>query len=225
MTADILAKALGGRKVGGGWMARCPAHDDREPSLSIIDSKGVKVLVRCHAGCDQADVIAALRSLGIWNNDEPRKGLCSGKSSRSVARGPDHNTAKRIEAAFDLWRATKPADGTPVERYLHSRGLHEKPPPILRFHAGLKHPSGGIWPAMMALVTNGANGTPIAVHRTFLAHNGGRKAPVEPQKMMLGPCRGGAVRLADPHWRFEPWSRETAPITPSATTIRPGNER
>jgi putative DNA primase/helicase len=36
---------------------------------------------------------------------------------------------------------------------------------------------------------------PLAVHRTFLARDGDGKAPVEPAKMMLGPCRGGAVRL------------------------------
>ena len=72
------------------------------------------------------------------------------------------------------------------------------PPDALRFHAGLKHPSGGIWPAMVALVTGGADGTPLAIHRTFLSRDGGGKAPVDPQKMMLGPCRGGAVRLADP---------------------------
>ena len=69
---------------------------------------------------------------------------------------------------------------------------------MLRFHAGLKHPSGGRWPAMVALVTRGSDGTPLAIHRTFLAREGGGKAPVDPQKMMLGPCRGGAVRLADP---------------------------
>ena len=33
------------------------------------------------------------------------------------------------------------------------------------------------------------------VHRTFLARNGRGKTPIEPTKMMLGPCRGGAVRL------------------------------
>jgi hypothetical protein len=70
--------------------------------------------------------------------------------------------------------------------------------PALRFHAGLKHPSGGVWPAMVALVTQGATGLPIAVHRTFLAHDGGGKAPVDPAKMMLGPCRGGVVRLGEP---------------------------
>jgi putative DNA primase/helicase len=60
MTAETIARALGGRKAGQGWIAHCPAHDDRQPSLSIRDVDG-KVLVRCHAGCDQRDVIAALK--------------------------------------------------------------------------------------------------------------------------------------------------------------------
>ena len=51
---------------------------------------------------------------------------------------------------------------------------------------------------MVALVTRGADDTPLAIHRTFLARDGGGKAPVDPQKMMLGPCRGGAVRLGEP---------------------------
>src|SRR5207249_5566087 len=32
----------------------------------------------------------------------------------------------------------------------------------------------------------------------FLNREGTGKAPAEPQKMMLGPCRGGSVRLAPP---------------------------
>jgi hypothetical protein len=35
MTAEAIAKALGGSKTGGTWTARWPAHDDREPSRSI----------------------------------------------------------------------------------------------------------------------------------------------------------------------------------------------
>jgi hypothetical protein len=66
----------------------------------------------------------------------------------------------------------------------------------LRFHAGLKHPSEGIWPAMVALVTRATDDAPLAIHRTFLARDGSGKASVDPQKMMLGLCRGGAVRLA-----------------------------
>src|SRR5689334_20083592 len=66
MTAEAIAKALDGRKTGGSWTARCPAHDDRTPSLSIRESDGDKVLVHCHAGCDQRDVIAALKEQGLW---------------------------------------------------------------------------------------------------------------------------------------------------------------
>jgi hypothetical protein len=62
MTAEIIAKALGGRKAGTAWIAPCPAHKDREPSLSIKDAEGGKLLVHCHAGCDQSQVIAELRS-------------------------------------------------------------------------------------------------------------------------------------------------------------------
>src|SRR4051794_33867042 len=51
---------------------------------------------------------------------------------------------------------------------------------------------------MVALVTHGVTGSPVAVHRTFLALDGCGKAPVEPAKMMLGPCRGGVVRLCQP---------------------------
>jgi putative DNA primase/helicase len=196
MTAEAIAKALGGRKAGGGWTARCPAHDDRAPSLSIRDADDNKVLVRCHAGCDQERVIAALRRRGFWAENGPRT-LSRMARRTPIEHNPDHDDAKRTQAALAIWQSAKPAQGTPVETYLASRGISLPSPDALRFHASLKHPSGGIWPAMAALVTNGADGTPIAIHRTFPAHDGGGKAPVEPQKMMLGPCRGGAVRLAD----------------------------
>jgi hypothetical protein len=196
MSAETIAKALGGRNAARGWTARCPAHNDRKPSLSICDADDGTVLVRFHAGCDQHDVIAALQSRHVWNNNDRRHGPRAHKSNHSVANEPDEDTRKRIEAALVLWRATQPADGTLVERYLRSRGLHDVPPSILRFHAGLRHPAGGFWSAMVALVTGGVDDAPIAIHRTFLARDGAGKAQVEPSKMMLGPCRGGAVRLA-----------------------------
>lgn len=197
MTAETIAKALGGRKAGGGWAARCPAHDDRTPSLSIRDADDNKVLVRCHAGCDQERVIAALRTRGLWPEYSPRP--FSRPALRFIANDrPNRDDARRSEVALAIWQSSKPGQGTPVETYLASRGMRLLPPDALRFHAGLKHPSGGIWPAMVALVTSGSDATPLAIHRTFLARDGGGKAPVDPQKMMFGPCRGGAVRLADP---------------------------
>ncbi len=49
------------------FTACCPAHDDRNPSLSVRDSNG-KMLVRCFAGCTQEEVIGALRDLGLWHS-------------------------------------------------------------------------------------------------------------------------------------------------------------
>jgi hypothetical protein len=194
MKAEAIAKALGGRKAGGGWMARCPAHDDREPSLSIRDADDGKVLVRCHAGCDQEWVIAALRSRRLWGKNGDRQFMRIGPRIPANDR-PERDDTTRSEAALAIWQASTPAGGTLVETYLVSRGLHILLPPTLRFQAGLKHPSGGIWPAMVALVTRGADDAPIAIHRTFLGRDGANKAPVDPQKMMLGPCRGGVVQL------------------------------
>jgi hypothetical protein len=85
-----------------------------------------------------------------------------------------------------------------VETYLKSRRLHLQLPATLRFHAALKHHAGSFWPAMVALVSRGPDDIPLAIHRTFLARDGSGKAPVESQKMMLGPCRGGVVRLGAP---------------------------
>ena len=49
MTAEDIAKVPGGRRAGASWMARCPAHNDREPSLSIRQAEDGTMLVRCHA--------------------------------------------------------------------------------------------------------------------------------------------------------------------------------
>jgi hypothetical protein len=48
------------RKSGPGWVARCPAHEDRSPSLSIREGDDGRVLVHCHAGCTTDKVCASL---------------------------------------------------------------------------------------------------------------------------------------------------------------------
>ena len=59
MNADRIADGLKARRSGSGWVAKCPAHEDSNPSLSIGEKDG-KVLVHCHAGCSQRDLIEAL---------------------------------------------------------------------------------------------------------------------------------------------------------------------
>lgn len=196
MTAETIARALGGHRAGATWMARCPVHEDRSPSLSISVGGGGKVLVRCHAGCDQRDLIAALQERGLWPTTGRLLGIAR-KPRRRIAEARDAEGIRRSAAALAIWQASQAAEETPVATYLYSRGLDLPALPVLRFHTGLKHLSGGIWPAMVALVTHGDTGSPIAIHRTFLARDGGGKAPVDPAKMMLGPCRSGVVRLGE----------------------------
>ena len=49
------------RSTGNGrWLACCPAHEDRTPSLSIRELEDGRVLVHCFAGCGAADVVGAV---------------------------------------------------------------------------------------------------------------------------------------------------------------------
>ncbi len=133
MTAEAIAKALGGRKAGGSWTARCPAHDDRTPSLSIRDSDHGKVLVHCHAGCDQRAVIAALKDQGLWADHGPRS-LSQAARRMPVKREQDQDDARRSEAALAIWQVRDAGDREHrSQTYLASRGT-DLLPPTLRFH-------------------------------------------------------------------------------------------
>jgi 5S rRNA maturation endonuclease (ribonuclease M5) len=57
---EFLARLEHVKKNSSGWIARCPAHDDRTPSLSVGAGDDGRILVKCQAGCDTADVVAQL---------------------------------------------------------------------------------------------------------------------------------------------------------------------
>lgn len=59
----------------GRWKACCPAHDDREPSLSIREAGDGKVLVHCWAGCTPTDITAAigLELRDLFPGDKPAR--------------------------------------------------------------------------------------------------------------------------------------------------------
>lgn len=74
------------RPISGGWQAQCPAHDDRNPSLSVSEKDG-RILLHCHAGCTLEKIVSAL---GLSKSDL----FADAKPNSNGAGG-------RIEATYD----------------------------------------------------------------------------------------------------------------------------
>lgn len=73
LTIEDIARSLGNgkeSKVADGWVTTCPAHNDGKASLSLRSPHG-KILIKCHAGCEQSAVIEALVSRGLWSKKSP----------------------------------------------------------------------------------------------------------------------------------------------------------
>ena len=112
-------------KVGSGWKACCPAHDDHKPSLSLRESRRGRILVRCRSGCSQDEVIGALRSMGLW-------GTPGDRTMRPVVRrdviSPDleeqQQDSRRMRHAREMYEnAGRIEDFPDLIAYIQSRGL------------------------------------------------------------------------------------------------------
>ena len=55
----LLERLPDAKRCGEGWLARCPAHDDQHPSLSIDEGADGRALIHCHAGCTPEKIVAA----------------------------------------------------------------------------------------------------------------------------------------------------------------------
>lgn len=191
--AERITAALKGRWHGRYGLACCPAHDDRNPSLSLSDGAGGRLLARCMTGCDFTSILDALRGLGIIQG----QGAVPQSGAAELARyqAEQRNEADRREhQALRFWAAAFPIHGTIAETYLRrARGITCPLPDSLRFHPACWHPSALRLPAMIARVEGSER---FAVHRTYLRPDGSGKATSKPAKAMLGQVTGGAVRLS-----------------------------
>lgn len=108
MTASEVARRLpGAKKMGAGWIARCPAHRDQLPSLRLREGRGGRVLLHCFAGCDFRQVVAAL---GLRAEDLFPDNVRQSKSqSRDLGKrtNPAAANSVRLLEAFDSWRNQK----------------------------------------------------------------------------------------------------------------------
>ena len=100
MTAAQIVEHYGG-KLG---KCRCPAHDDKDPSLGVVERDG-RVLVKCYSGCAQSDVIDALRRDGVWpeaSDDAPRER--SWKVRRPDGKHVEHMRVDKADGKRIWWK-------------------------------------------------------------------------------------------------------------------------
>jgi len=179
-----LVERLGGRWTANGGLCRCPAHDDRSPSLSVRVGR-TSLLLHCFAGCTATEVLKALRASG-----QPLGKAAEGNRGRDSAPGGGTRAA-----ALRVWAEARPLAGSLAQLYLEGRGLAASSTE-LRYHPRTPH---GPWPltlfrpALIAAVRD-ATGV-IAVHRSFLDPRGNVLARIEEPRCGLGRFGAGAVRL------------------------------
>ncbi len=181
----LLGRLEGVRRAGpSSWVARCPAHDDRDPSLSVSVKEG-RVLLYCFAGCPAEAVLNAvgLSWRDLWKGEAWRPPVLrpSRPKPKPEPEGPSPEDRARWEA---LWERAKP--GHPLlARYLRARGLGLEPPPTLRLAFLMGEP-------VMVARVEGEGGL-LGLHLTFLEPDGrGRKE----KKLAKGSQpKGGAIRL------------------------------
>lgn len=126
------------------YTAQCPGHDDTNPSLSIkLRDNGDGVVLHCHAGCQTADIIAALG----WHMrdlfDDPKKRAAYSDRNTYTYRVP--NLAPRAPSGH---RATiaeiSPADDVAVPQSDPTPSGCTFVIPTPPVHAGASHPATGV---------------------------------------------------------------------------------
>ncbi len=177
----VLVERLGGRWTPAGGMCRCPAHDDRTPSLSVRPGRS-RLLLHCFAGCEASDVLQALEARHLLDP-------AAAAQDEAHDRRPDRS---HHGAALRVWESARSIHGTPAADYLAARGL-EMHSPELRFHPRTPHgpqPLTRYRPALIAAVRDESG--LVAIHRTFIDPRAPGRAA---DRGGLGRFGSGAVRL------------------------------
>lgn len=109
------------RRVGAEWLALCPHHDDRRPSFSFRENEEGAVVATCRAGCDLAQVLAAV---GLTYRDLYPGDRTGWRYFRTSHRRPVPPAPRWIEPVPVEDRDPRHPDGPRIlERWSESRGF------------------------------------------------------------------------------------------------------
>lgn len=125
-----------GRRVGNGYVACCPAHEDNNPSLTIKDGETGKPVVHCFRGCTQKSVIAALVERGLWYTSPSGALKARRQRSKPKTKPTPAKTLSTMEVDFirRYW--------TGVEAWFHDGPKVQDHPYAIR--KGLSHACGAL---------------------------------------------------------------------------------
>lgn len=95
---------------------------------------------------------------------------------------------------WEVWDSTQDLSGIAAQ-YLRARHCVVPECGDLRWHPSLKHPSGYVGPALVALITDTLTNKPLSLHRTWITPTG--KADIDnPRLLLANHCiDGGVIRL------------------------------
>jgi hypothetical protein len=119
----VLAKLTAVKKTKSGWSARCPAHKDRSPSLSITEGDDGRVLLKCHAGCDHKKIVEAL---GLAERDLFDAGGTTATTKKIASSKPTTKASKAYATPAAAQKAYERTLGKPatVHEYHDEQGVH-----------------------------------------------------------------------------------------------------
>jgi putative DNA primase/helicase len=122
----LLSKLHNPRRLSdGSYQARCPAHEDKSPSLNVRLSETGKVLVKCYAGCS-ADAICAAAGIPLFANAKARPLTPAEKAEQRRQREESDRIKREKQAATaersrKTWAALTYADNT--NPYCHRKNI------------------------------------------------------------------------------------------------------
>ncbi len=196
LTAADFAHALGGRKSRRGWLCRCPAHNDRSPSLTVVDGDNGRPVFHCWANCTFREVRAALVAEGLWPNQAislPREEIERRRREREACEEAENRA--REATALAVWREARPIEADDLAaHYLRSRSFLPPYPPILR-QGSHRSSTGREWPTLVAGGCRYPGHDVVVVQVTPLAEPG-CKAWRKPSRITTGRLTAAAVRVS-----------------------------
>ena len=103
---NFISRLDGAKRTSRGWRAKCPAHDDRSPSLSIREGdRGI--LLHCFAGCSLGEICEALglmvRDL-FYSNEQDLRARREASRAREVDRRAREQAQRKRGLGIDVAR-------------------------------------------------------------------------------------------------------------------------